>query len=434
MDVLISIAIGIVGLAMGAAINVAIYSWAIINPRPISPWQKKHDDAAPRRWQEYIPVIGWFYLRRDARLFSRFFWIRPMLLELASCIFLVWFYWWQIDGGLIGNDLVSATVPWTLKATWFAVFSLVLALMAVATFIDFDEKMIPDEITIPGTLIGLILAALVPSSHLPIVVNDFKSKEVTLETLQFASPFPPGLWYTETTGLLVALAILWAWCFAFLPGVVSWHKGIYHGVKLWLASITRPKRRTVVAFERKPRRGLRKPEKILLLILLTIALFGSIGIVATWMYGGAAWLSLMSSLIGLAFAGGLVWIVRIVATYALQQEAMGFGDVTLMFMLGTYFGWQASLLIFVFAPFAAIFIALAEYLITRRNEIAFGPYLCLSAVFLLLRWPLMWNQWAGPRIFSLGIVLFYIIGFSLILMVLMLMGLRWLRGTEQPED
>ena len=43
-----------------------------------------------------------------------------------------------------------------------------MALMLVATFIDFDEKTIPDEITIPGTLLGLLFAALWPDSHLPV--------------------------------------------------------------------------------------------------------------------------------------------------------------------------------------------------------------------------------------------------------------------------
>ena len=43
--------------------------------------------------------------------------------------------------------------------------------------------------------------------------------------------------------------------------------------------------------------------------------------------------------------GGLiVWGGRIVATHALKMEAMGFGDVTLVAMIGAYLGWQPCLM------------------------------------------------------------------------------------------
>ena len=44
--------------------------------------------------------------------------------------------------------------------------------------------------------------------------------------------------------------------------------------------------------------------------------------------------------------GGIVWAVRIIASQALGVEAMGFGDVTLMCMIGAFVGWQPALLIF----------------------------------------------------------------------------------------
>ena len=39
--------------------------------------------------------------------------------------------------------------------------------MAAASLIDIDEKTIPDEITVPGTLLGLALAAVMPMALLP---------------------------------------------------------------------------------------------------------------------------------------------------------------------------------------------------------------------------------------------------------------------------
>ena len=43
-----------------------------------------------------------------------------------------------------------------------------------------------------------------------------------------------------------------------------------------------------------------------------------------------------------------MWAVRIIGTLTLRQEAMGFGDVTLMAMIGAFTGWQSTLLIFFF--------------------------------------------------------------------------------------
>ena len=39
--------------------------------------------------------------------------------------------------------------------------------MLAASFIDIDEKIIPDEITVTGTMLGLLIAAIVPMSLLP---------------------------------------------------------------------------------------------------------------------------------------------------------------------------------------------------------------------------------------------------------------------------
>ena len=44
--------------------------------------------------------------------------------------------------------------------------------MIVASLIDLDEKTIPDAVTVPGTLIGLLLAAWLPQSLLPVTQFD----------------------------------------------------------------------------------------------------------------------------------------------------------------------------------------------------------------------------------------------------------------------
>jgi prepilin signal peptidase PulO-like enzyme (type II secretory pathway) len=156
-----------------------------------------------------------------------------------------------------------------------------------------------------------------------------------------------------------------------------------------------------------------------LALTLTVVLGGLT--VAAWMHGDERWTAYFSQLVGLGIGGGIVWMVRIIASEALGQEAMGFGDVTLMAMIGAFLGWQASLLVFCFAPFAAIVIALIQLVVTRRPEIAFGPYLSLAAVFLVFNWGRLWNDWAALQVFVLGPILLAIVAICLALMA----GMLW---------
>ena len=51
----------------------------------------------------------------------------------------------------------------------------------------------------------------------------------------------------------------------------------------------------------------------------------------------------LTALVGMAAGGGMIWIVRVIGAAALRREAMGFGDVTLMSMIGAFVGWQGAL-------------------------------------------------------------------------------------------
>jgi prepilin signal peptidase PulO-like enzyme (type II secretory pathway) len=186
--------------------------------------------------------------------------------------------------------------------------------------------------------------------------------------------------------------------------------------------------RTVGIRRKHPLR--RQPSQPLYLIL---PFAGGAGVAFVWWLGGMHWQGLCTSLIGLAFGGALIWGVRIVGAWALQKEAMGFGDVTLVAMIGAFLGWQPSLLAFFLAPFAALFIAVAQWLITRKHEIAFGPYLCLGALILIVRWKAIWHDWTEP-IFTLGWLIPAIVLVCLLLMGVMLMAWQGVKSRYLERD
>jgi len=392
----------LVGIALGSLVNWAIYRLAW-HQRTISPWGPAPADGQPRTWRDRLPIIGWWGLRREESIHGRWFWLRPMAIELSMGIGLAALWWWEVASrglvvGLLEQQLEfqaglimaipPETFPTTLLWPTYINHVILIVLMAAASFIDLDEKIIPDEITVPGTLLGLLLATFMPWGLLPNVALRQvpppigKSLELPpaaeginayLEPMTLAAP---NIWTAELGGfprwesLLLAQACWWLWCFALAPRVWRGRRGVFRGATVIL-------RRVLREFTRPP--------------LGAIAIAGALAIAAVWWWGGHAWIGLLTALVGMVISGGLVWIVRLVGTAALQREAMGFGDVTLMMMMGTFLGWQACVVVFFVAPFAGLLAGILQAVTKHDDVIPYGPFLCLGALFVMVWWAAVWS-------------------------------------------
>ena len=384
------------GLVIGSLVNWGIYSLAWL-ARPISQFSPPPEGAPPRHWSHFLPVVGWWLRRGESAIYGRGFWIRPLLLELALAAGMAALYGWEMNGRLYPVPALAIPMKAALHGQFLAHAILIVA-MSIATFIDFDEQTIPDSVTIPGTILGLLMAAIWPASLLPLGVV-----AGTVVNLQLTSPLPWAAWLNGPRGLLLGCAFFVGWCLALVPATCTLRRGLLKGVQFYFAS------------------ALRGHEWWKLLLLAAV---GCAGIGAVWSAGGAArWQALITSLAGLAFGGLLVWSVRIVGRAALHKEAMGFGDVTLMAMIGASLGWQTTLVVFFLSPAAALFIALSQWILTGRRDIAFGPYLCLSALFAIVCWPAVWARVSG--IFAMGWIVPALFAACLLLMMAMLMFWRF---------
>ena len=386
----------VAGVLLGSLVNWAIYALAWF-PRPISPWSLPPSGAPPRRWTHYLPLAGWWLRRGEKEHYGAGFWIRPLLLELALGTGLAALYTWEVGGRLLPNPVLAAGVQGPLHVQFLS-HAILILLMTAATFIDFDEQTIPDAITIPGTILGLVLAAALPASLLPIA-----AAPGAVTPLLVNSPNPWPAWQSGAWGLILGCAALIGWCLALIPATFTLRRGPLKCVQFYLASARR----------------IGQWWKLMLL-----AAVGCAAIAGVWLAGGAAWQALFTALCGLAFGGLLVWSVRAVGQAALHKEAMGFGDVTLMAMIGTFLGWQTTLVVFFLSPLAALFIAVSQWLLTGRRDIAFGPYLCLAAVFAIVCWPLVWSRVGG--VFWMGWIVPALVAACLLLMMAMLMFWRFI--------
>jgi len=278
--------------------------------------------------------------------------------------------------------------------------------MLVAFWIDIDEMTIPDSVTIPGTLAGLFLVTLWPYSLLPDAIYSTLFGLPMLSGVWLTSPATPEPWLLSTwTGwpaLVAAIAAFCVWCAALLPGRWYPRHGYLRAVNVFTARMVRQR---------------------MTYVLLVMAVLGSIAIVKIWSIGGPRWAGLGSGLAGMVVGGGLVWIVRVVASAALHREAMGFGDVTLLAMIGAFLGWQAAVVVFFLAPLVGAVVGIGRFLLRGEKEIPYGPFLCLATAVTVLAWPIIWDF--GDPYFSLGWKLIVVLIVCLGLMVVLLPPVRW---------
>lgn len=405
----------VIAACVASLANAAIYQFAW-RRRLRSPWQTAPEGVIPRTWLDCVPILGWWRLRRESQVHGAAHWLRPLLIELLFPLGMAWLYWWettalgllvdQAAGGLGAVDTDALAGPLHLQ---FLAHGLLAWLMLGATFIDVDDRIIPDEITVTGTLLGLMFMTLAPIAllpqltapkEMPIVGQELVTRAgnptgILLEPVHLAasSEWPAVLnGAPHVNSLAIGLACYWLWCFAFVRRRWVGVKGLAYALRFFAARVTRD-------LNSRP--------------LREVTVIGSLAVLGVWFWGGPAWVGLLTSLVGLAGSGGIVWLIRVFAGVALRREAMGFGDVLLMMMVGTFIGWQAGVIVFFLAPFAAIVFGVVQLVTRRENELPYGPFLCAATMVVIVRWGVIWEQarlvfnvpWLVPVVLLICLVL-----------------------------
>lgn len=389
---LVEIGLLLAGLVLGPFLNFGIYSFAYF-PRPISVWQLRPSEIEARHWRTHVPIFGWLFRQNEGNHFGRLFWFRPLLIELLTPVALILLYRFCMEGAFAPEGLVRVGASTLLHQ--FIAFALLIVLMAIATFIDFDERTIPDMITIPGTLLGMLGAVVIP---------DWRLHELAAPVLPalVGVPIPvqansPDVWnpvWNSSTGLALGLSFWTLWCVGMADRRWITRRGLIKAFVYFYAVLKRsPSTKTLIGMW------------LVGLVCLSIA-YGVIGT--------TRWEALLSSLFGMGLGGTLVWGFRIVAHWAMGQEALGFGDVTLMAMIGSFFGWQIVCLAFFLAPFFSMIFVVIVWIFTRDSSLPFGPYLCAATLYCMLDWVRVWGWFSN---------LFLPPGISFLIFVFMLLAL-----------
>jgi leader peptidase (prepilin peptidase)/N-methyltransferase len=134
----------VLGAVVGSFLNVCIYRMPLdlsVNEprRSFCPACKKQ-----LKWHQNIPLLSWLFLHgRCANCGSRIA-FRYFAVELLTG--LLFLAVWQ-------------RFPWQIALAYWVFVSL----LVVGTFIDFEHFIIPDEVTIGGTIAGILASFLVPA-------------------------------------------------------------------------------------------------------------------------------------------------------------------------------------------------------------------------------------------------------------------------------
>lgn len=459
------------GTMLAAAANYFVdrFGWT---PRYRSPWRRIPENvAAPkRRWTARIPVVGWLETARfrlgksenvakndktsrkrgaksggGATAFdfatlpgweNRWFWLRPLIVEMLFAALLTWRFCVLTDGGASDAEAGRAFVFWGAETIFYW-------LALCMTLVDFDDYIIPDAAAIPGAVVGLTLAAVFPFLTVAPVAwpLDWAGAATTNDVFLFAAIGCERCGWGASPDVVrwlvgAGIAAIWTfWNFALL-------ERRFPARRLGV-------RKAAAIFCRRLRRSTLTPilAVVWALGLVGIAVVvggdggvetlgsisptgGGLGTRTTFDRALSASGALANAAVGLLVGATIIWAVRIIGRSALGVEAMGFGDVAALGVIGTFIGWQGAVVAFFVAPFFGLAFGFLKRFSDKTPEIPYGPFLCGGAVVYLAfreQFSAYLAPFFGDPLFLAGLA---VVGFALLwaLLAALRVAKSWARG------
>ncbi|MDO4587220.1 MAG: A24 family peptidase [Planctomycetia bacterium] len=359
------------------------------------------------------------------------FWVRPLFVECGLSIFLVWFYQYKMTF----FEMPTVFENNSLASVFFIAFliqTFLIVLMLIASLIDFDDYIIPDLIVIPGTVFGILLMTFF--FHSELFFN------VRLDSISlFNQPRKAALFYGTSKAFWTLFGCWTLWAFALLDrrwySKLSRKKRILIFLRslkrslltpilliLWIIGIGflycicspcwtlsdhlnsewEKQSQVILKSEAQNNRpfnqagitGKVPKDNLILSDLIRNSEKQSFfepfsSLTDSQSVALKREIALFHAVWGLTIGLLLIWSVRLMGKWILKREAMGFGDVTLLGMIGVFVGWRGTIIVFFLAPFAGLIFGLFRLLFRTEREIPYGPFLCLATLVVLTELPIL---------------------------------------------
>jgi leader peptidase (prepilin peptidase)/N-methyltransferase len=264
----------VAGLIVGSFLNVCIFRLPREGMSVVFPGSRCPRCLTPIKWYDNIPVLSFIILGGKCRCCKSPISLQYPIVEVLTSIifFAVALSYQDYLKYLDKNGLALPYDPYSFL-TGLAVYLYVSACLILVIFIDFEFRIIPDEITLPGILIAILAGFLLPSLHTGHMITSRIS--------------------TPIAGLLTALS-------------------------------------------------------------------------------------------GAVVGGGLIFVAGVIGKLLAGQEAMGFGDVKFMTMLGGFLGMFDVMLIFVMSCVLGAVYGIFSWAITKDRYIAYGPFISIAGIIMIV--------------------------------------------------
>ncbi len=345
------------GCMMGSFLNVCIHRMPL-GQSVVSPPSHCPHCQYSIPWYLNVPLATWLYLKGRCRNCGAPISPRYFLVELLTgALFLL--SWLTFGAQSAGLALV---------------YCLFLAGLVVATFVDFEHFIIPDEITLGGTVVGVICSLLVPALHGPggrilsaresllglavgagLIYGILRLGKALFGKQRIALPAETRIIFTETGVHLPDKEIPFGDLFYRRSDVITLHA------------------RTLELADRCYRDVLVKLSPALLCI-------------------GDDEMNPESVPHMEAVCGEVI----------LPREAMGLGDVKFMAAIGAFLGWHAVVFSLMASSMIGAVVGITLIMLGRREwsaRLPYGPYIALAAVIWVFRgkqlWDMFWPNTGG---------------------------------------
>lgn len=347
------------GSMVGSFLNVCIYRMpldlSVVHPRSHCP---KCSYSIP--WFLNIPIITWISLRGKCKNCGEPISIRYLMVEVFT--------------GLTFATSWALVAPRSMGLA--IVYCVILSAFIVATLIDIEHFIIPDEITIGGIVAGFLFSALVPQLH---------------NTLSRPEALRSSFWGIAIGGGLVYL-------------ILRGGKMAFGKEKLELAAdskVTFTETALQLPDKELPYEEIfyRKSDYVRLLARTAELRFAEGSEQSDRCYMNAV-ITLKPTELKIgedSFNPEQVPHMEVVTSeLVLPREAMGFGDVKFMAAIGAFLGWQAAIFALMFSAVIGTLVSIGAIAIRRvewSSRIPYGPYIALATVIYMFLPPEQQTTW-----------------------------------------
>lgn len=352
------------GSVVGSFLNVCIYRMPLGKSLLRPPSNCPHCGYVIP-WFQNIPILTWLLQRGRCASCNNPIRGRYLCVELLTGV--AFTAAWLVAASQLPNSAIATQILAGVA------LSLLMAGLIVATAIDFEHYIIPDEITIGGVAAGLIVSASIPELHSLFLKSGVGRWQAVGHSLMGAAVGGGIVYGVVLLGKLMFGRLVFEFeaptqvIFSETELVLPDRTVLYEDVFYRSSDVVRLHAHKVELIDR---------------------CYNDVDVALT-----SDQLKIGADTFPTADIPHMEVVTQKIVV---PREAMGFGDVKFMAAIGSFLGWQATIFSLMTSAMVGSIVGIGLMLL-RRSDISgrlpFGPYIALATVIWIFGGHALWRYW-----------------------------------------